>query len=292
MLAVIALAGCAEESAPPPVDDDLGLEEDLEATDTTGVIRGVVVDSAIRPIAGVTIQVQGQALEAVSNENGAFGFEDLEPGTYFLTASRIGYLPVQQSADVVAGDSMPPAVRMLMEQDASFNPYYKGQSFRGFIECTTSLIVVCGLPNLITGDEITGDKFTPTFYYDEGADLIITEMVWETTQPLGPEMYFEMEALDDGCSGSDTFIESAQGLSPVVARVNGTVLAAFGVGGEACGIYHSVFSGDATGGVAVLPVGATVQQEFEFFIYEFHGYLPPDDWQFSVDGDPPPPPSR
>lgn len=41
------------------------------------------------------------------------------------------------------------------------------------------------------------------------------------------------------------------------------------------------------GGAAILPVGVTVNQAFKLFSHEFHGYLPPEDWTFSGNGDPP-----
>jgi outer membrane receptor protein involved in Fe transport len=63
---------------------------------TTGAIAGAVTDAKTgRPIAGVTVSVEGPAIEgsrtAVSDAGGAFTVPDLPAGTYALTAATPGY---------------------------------------------------------------------------------------------------------------------------------------------------------------------------------------------------------
>ncbi len=282
-----ALAGCAEDGGPKDTGDVTGLDSELEATEDTGIIRGVVVDPAIVPIAGVTITIQGSGASTQTNEAGEFGFDGLSPGTYFLTATKLGYFDVQQSTDVVAGEARPPIVRVLMERDAGFNPYSSTQQYTGFYQCGTSAVVVCGAPGILLGifgmeDPVGGDTSNPYLYFEEGVDFIQAEMVWESSQALSPELYFEMEALDSNCDkeSSRTFLANAQGESPIRARANETVLDEGGIGGPNCGIYFSVFSGGAQG----TPAGASFQQGFDWFITEFHGYTPPEDWWYIIDG--------
>ena len=86
LLLMATLAGCADESAPAAPDEPAFDGFDLEATDDTGIIRGVVVDQAIVPIAEATVTLQsGEQTE--SNEGGAFGFAALEPGSCLLYTS-------------------------------------------------------------------------------------------------------------------------------------------------------------------------------------------------------------
>ena len=147
----LMLAGCAEET-PEPIEEDFTLEEDLEATETTGVIRGVVVDSAIVPIVGATITISTTGQSTATNEDGAFGFDGLEPGTYFFEVTKLGYAPVQQSADVEAGVAQPPVVRVQMLPDESFvDPYSEMFQYDGFYQCGTSVVVVCAAPGILLG---------------------------------------------------------------------------------------------------------------------------------------------
>src|SRR5688572_17724784 len=99
LLAGALLAGCSSSSNDSPSEDgptfdDLG----LEATSSTGVIRGLVVDEAIRPVEGARVRLQGgdAPSEALTTDLGTFGFEGLAPGTYFLSVSKPGFFDAQQ----------------------------------------------------------------------------------------------------------------------------------------------------------------------------------------------------
>src|SRR5688572_21074791 len=99
----VLLAGCTGGGdGPPPADEPVDFSNlELEATETTGVIRGVVVDDAIRPLANATVTLVSDGdRTATTTDSGTFGFEQVPPGTHFLTVSRFRYLDQQQSVDV------------------------------------------------------------------------------------------------------------------------------------------------------------------------------------------------
>ena len=286
-LIAVTLAGCSgSPSTTPPSDVPTAEELGLEATDSTGIIRGIVVDTAIRPLAGAAVTLMGSDPRTVqTDETGAFGFDGLEPGTYFLKAKKFGYLDAQQSADVVAGVLEPAAVKIQLAADASaVTPFVETYTYEGFVECTTSVLVLCGAPNLLTGDNITNDRFTWDQYLTSGASLIQSEIVWQSTQAASPEMYFEMEGLNGDCEGAE-FFGSASGPSPIMTRIDNDTIEEHEIG-QVCPIYYSIFAG----GVQGTPVGATVEQRFTMYIHAFYGYLPPEDWRFSNDSTVPPPP--
>lgn len=306
VLLVAALAGCAkpQAAAPDPADSavqDLG----LVATDTTGILRGIVVDSAIRPIANASVELRGSAKAATTGAEGAFGFDGLEPGTYFLEIRKPGYFPVQQSADVAAGDADPPVLKVILQPDAATVPFYQAQVFDGFIECTTSILVLCGAPEILTGQHLTNDRFAWDQYFADNASLLQAEMVWESTQALSPDLYFEMETLNDACDSKDkdasSFLNNTQGASPIYATVNQSQIDNWSIGSK-CPIWMSIFS---IGPLCTPPVpdnpvgfaglshcpGFTVEQKFTMYFHTFHGYLPPVGWRFTTDGSAPPPPA-
>ncbi len=292
LLSLTALAGCAEDAAEPEATDDgFVYEEELQATADTGIIRGVVVDSSITPIAGVTVTIISSEAQAFSNENGAFGFDDLDPGTYFLTAEKAGFDPVQMAAEVVAGVDDPPVLKILLERDLDYNPFASTQLYAGFYQCGTSIVVVCAAPGILLGffgvdDPIGIDTSTPTIPVGLDPTYVQAEMVWETTQTLSPELAFQMEALDLECpeSADITLLNETTGPSPTKAGVNQDRLERGAIGGPDCGIYYSVFSGDALGGAAIIPVGFSIEQPFEWYITEFHGFGPDADWWYIFDG--------
>src|SRR5688572_22037468 len=149
-LLLAVLAGCAEDGGPEADPIEPAFEElELEATATTGVLRGVVVDEAIRPVGGAEVVVTNGGRNMTTTPDGLFGFAAMEPGTYFLAISKPGFLAVQQSAEVVAGESEPPVLKVVLKADENYNPYVTSLVFDGWIECTTSFLVLCGAPNTL-----------------------------------------------------------------------------------------------------------------------------------------------
>lgn len=131
----VSLAGCAGGNDPPTGDAGTdvfaGLEDEVEVVDGKGAISGIVVDTAIRPLGNVTVELIG-AGTATTESNGAFVFEQLEPGTYFLRATAHRYETVQVSAVVEAGQVA--AVRILMTPLTTAEPYHTTVQFHGHIE--------------------------------------------------------------------------------------------------------------------------------------------------------------
>lgn len=288
----MATAGCADGGAKPEPEPITGFAElELKATSDRGILRGVVVDTAIRPLAGVEIRMPTSSGERMqtTGSNGLFGFDDLEPGTYFLTATKPGFGSIQQSAEVEAGVAEPPIVKVLLERIPGTEPFVAARAWDGFVFCTTSFIVLCGLPNLLTGQQYTPDKYTWTWFFDPNASLIQSEMVWETSQPLTPSMYFEMEPSGD-CE--DGFFNRTEGLSPIYATLNQSQVESGPIDDD-CGIYYSLFSGHneplPRQPVTGWGIGATAQQSFRMFTHDFHFYLPFDGWRFTQHGEPPQP---
>jgi hypothetical protein len=312
LVATALLAGCfsgggGSPSGPDPADP-AGLG--LQATPTTGLIRGIVVDQAIRPLANVTVELAADPpREARTNADGAFGFDALAPGTYFLKVSKLGYFPAQQSAEVVAGVAAPDVVKVQLAQDVSFRAYHEAVVYEGFIECTTSFLVLCGAPNTLEPSlcggldplppvcygTLTNDRFTFTLFFGENVTLVQSELVWTSTQAASPELSYQQESLNADESCEDTTLSEdlnhTDGASPIMTRLHRNVLEEYTIG-PVCGVYYSVFSGDATGDPTGQGVdaGVTVQQRFSFFIHAFYGYVPPADWRFSDDSTVPPPP--
>lgn len=291
VLMVALLAGCSDGGGGEPDPLEPAFEElALEATATTGVIRGVVVDEAIRPLADATVTLVSDGARSVTTGvEGLFGFSSVPPGTHFLKIQRFGYRELQQSVDVAAGVTEPPALRVLLAKDPSVVAFVQAQVFEGYIECTTSVLVLCGAPAVLTGQNLTNDRFAWDQYFADNATHLQAEMVWESTQALSPELYFEMEALNAGCENSNEdvglFLNSTSGGSPIYATVNETEIDAWSIG-TVCPIWVSIFSG----GIEGTPVGVTLQQRFTMYFHTFHGYMPPSGWRFTVDGEPPQPP--
>ena len=289
----LLVAGCAdpapEVESVPLVDE--GEYGGLQATSQTGVIRGVVVDEAIRPVANaqVVLVAQGANRTATSADSGAFGFSDLEEGTYFLTVSKAGFAAVQQSAEVVAGDSEPPIVKVVLIADPATAPYFSATSWAGYLECSFR-VAVPGVTSLgVNACNGVGNQDVnyPLAPFDRAPDLVQGELVWDSTQAFGSGLSFVVGPPD--CR--DIKYSRADGESPLVIAMNQTKVLEASADAEdegfdpAEGICYRAFSYVASESQGT--VGLVTQQQFNAYFHAFYNMLPPEGWQFSVDGDPP-----
>jgi hypothetical protein len=294
LLAATLLAGCSGndpsgKSSTDPTFDDLG----LTATSSTGLVRGVVVDDAIRPIAGARIVLSGgdSAGETVSTEAGTFGFSNLLPGTYFLAVSKPGFFAAQQSVDVVAGVEEPAIAKVLLQIDAANQPFFEARVFEGYIECSGTFVAVgaavCSFPNGLTDEtgNVTQDNFGIVYQLSKKPTWLQSEMVWESTQALGGKMsvMYSWDCGDD--NGGFLCDHGAAGTSPLLLTANATDIDRINGGDYDQGVFVRAFNEglDETrpAGIPGGGLGFTFQQRFTIYTHAFYGYQPPEGWRLS-----------
>jgi hypothetical protein len=309
LLVAIGLAGCSSGGTPAAPEPEVDFTElELEATATTGVIRGIVVDDAIRPLANVSVTLRGGGEEQVtaSTPAGSFGFDTLEPGTYFLEASKPGYFDAKSSTDVVAGVAEPPVVKLQLGIDAANLPYYVLHKWEGFLECGLSVIALCGAGN--TAGPVTNDNFATVMVIDGVPQFIQSEVIWETTTAASDELWLwhSNGAKPDGdFNGTRNAYAWRQGPSPLIMTSNATEIedSEYGTNND---LYLRMFTGSIEGtrnpvdpqgcypgdpgpDVYCGGVGYSIEQSFTVYTTAFFGYLPPEGWAFHEDGTAEPP---
>lgn len=99
---------------------------------TRGHIAGVVVDEAIRPIAGARVKLPGLDLVRTTDRDGSFGFVDLRPGPYFITVNATGYYSAQTVLDVKEDEFT--RAKVILTAIPPPEPYHVTQSFDGFAD--------------------------------------------------------------------------------------------------------------------------------------------------------------
>ena len=272
-LLALALSGCAGDA--PPADAAAQAVEDLgvEATSTTGIIRGVVVDDTITPLAGIEVRLANVARNATTNELGAFGFDGLEPGTYFLTTFHPDYASVQQSADVVAGDQAPPLVRVQVTRIPRAAPYVETTQHSLFMDGSFA----AGGASLTLGG-FTGQG-TFLFGTDVAANSTVAqvELYWDAVSPLSSSIQLDGAAVRE----DDAFLDERwNGPAPLVGRLNTTD------GEQAADRVAWDITADRTP-----PYNVFVNQPVEAYLNVFYNLVPDADWQFGRDGPYPVPPA-
>lgn len=146
VLCVLA-AGCSDAGTPVTDEGDEAFADiEVGVSATTGAILGVVVDGAVRPVAGATVAIVGQDREETTDEKGRFAFGDVPAGPHFLKVTKPGHRDAQLGVDVVAGQERPALLRILLERLFSQDPYMQTIKHQGFMQCSQAGIVYGSAP--------------------------------------------------------------------------------------------------------------------------------------------------
>jgi hypothetical protein len=236
LLLGMALAGCSGGGGDPS-EDDLPDPGELDVTSTTGGIRGVIVDQAIRPVKGAAVEIAGpDQRSAQSDDGGIFTVTGLKPGTYLLRASHPLYDTAQTSVEVVAGEREPPTVKMQLSQVVFEKPYIRSAEFKGFIVCSVGTYAFaseeCGegvgvpcIQDPVPCGRVGGQGNNQVQYdfYPESPALrsIVVEQIWTPNAEATGELYTVLATdwtCDPSCSGNELSV--ATGPSPLLLRAD------------------------------------------------------------------------
>lgn len=323
---MLTLAGCTQDQDDASIDDDVDPgafdELGLEGDGDLGIIKGVVFDGAVRPLADADVLLlgNGENRTATTTEQGVFGFDRLPPGVYQMTVSKSGYSTVSQDVDVEAGVLDPSVTKFLLTIDAAQRPFYVFKDFRGYIECQASVVTYEPPPcSWFFPDDVANSNLGDQFELNEGLpDAWQAEMHWEKSTELSDAMTFsyicttcaegaawKVYGRDRGPSpllvrndvaemGNDTIGEpdttkrammrvEAGAIDPIEDQ---QVHDAYGtVTGEDCLEYPNLPRVES-GCMEFYGAGMAFQQDFEVFNHLFYKFLPEDDWVFTEDGHP------
>ncbi len=284
VLLSLVLAGCTSGSpgrdGPAAVDP---FADAPEAAAGKGLLRGVVINSAIVPVAGALVSLANSEAKQTTDANGAFVFADLEPGLYFVQVSKPGWSSAQASADVVADEDEPTPLKVIIDRLPGTEPRAETVRYEGFISCSF------GTPANY-GSCAVGQEESPEVYADfQGVPSAVqTELIWDSTQPSGDWLYVVQGVCkcDGGVPdvGQGRFDEVPDAQSPYVARANQTFLREWKAGAESQQVVVSVSASgpepDTTNGS-----GIALNQAFEVYITIFYNLPEPDPaWTFYANG--------
>ncbi len=182
--ASIAFAGCTggdktpktvDEDAPPPP------AEEAVATEDTGSVRGQLLTEDLEPVVNARVTLLTGAnnttgpLLQVTDVQGRFTFNALEPGRYRLYVAPVCCVQVLQ--DVVVQAGLVSDVNLLLERIIYIPPYMEEDDWTGFLSCTVG-VVDCGVND-------ANNAPTHDFTLRPGLVTLVVGMDWDpTSKPL------------------------------------------------------------------------------------------------------------
>jgi len=75
----------------------------LAAQQQKGTISGTVTDSSVQVLKGAQISLAPIILNAVSDSQGQFSLNDLDPGSYTITITYVGFANFEKKVDLTSG---------------------------------------------------------------------------------------------------------------------------------------------------------------------------------------------
>lgn len=292
ILVCALLAGCAGQDAG---GDAAGAPSSEGLT-----LRGVVVDEAIRPVAGAAV-LAGGGLNATTDGEGAFELTGLTAGVYVVTASKRGFADATTQV-VLAETQETPPVKLVLLADASTVAYAETYTVEGFVECGVHFVVgyfaACSGPNTVStvacpatgvcAGNVTGDHSLILFMVPRQPDWVQMEAVWDATVETARTMMVQSGATspEEVSTGGVRILNETVGPSPNLNILAGADLEESGIG-----VDSYVYMRLHTAPNAPAGAGLAVQQPFKLLIHVFYGYTPTEGWRFSEDPQVPPPPA-
>jgi hypothetical protein len=266
----LALAGCSEDpSSAVPVEPVVSGE--------TGMIRGVVLGTTVTPIVGANVTIDGYSVLAITNADGAFAFEGLAAGSYFLNAQHPDFFAGKASTQVVAGAADPPIVKFSLQPQLKFTPFAEPFEFKGFLQCSYRFLLVA--------NNCPGGNSEVTYPISIVPEWVQSQLQWASGSPAGDALSFDFTV-----PGTTVDYLEAEGVSPLTIMAPPEEIKKNGLG-SGLDLYLRVFTSDAPGtGTGLVPfgVGFQLDQEFTIYTHIFYGFQPFDGWTFLEHGVPTP----
>ncbi|HEX9815571.1 MAG TPA: carboxypeptidase-like regulatory domain-containing protein [Candidatus Thermoplasmatota archaeon] len=223
VVVTVALAGCAKgaaegTTAEGPVSVISGGAEPIH---DAGLIKGVVTDDSVVPLAGAVVGLVEVEGIATTGESGEFSFENLAPGVYTLNAARLGFASVASRVEVVAGQET--NVHLVLRTIAIVESYLESIEFRMFMACGGGLVGVTftgGCPAaLFPTHDVTADHNVtgPAI----ALRSLVAELIWQQTSALSSKELRLTGGINESSGSLPSFEEryyNVQGPSPVYAR--------------------------------------------------------------------------
>lgn len=267
------LAGCSSPQAPAELIVQSRPVEEVTSDNTTSPIAaipkagtrghfvGVVVDEAIRPLAGAEVRLPGLDLTRTTDRDGSFGFNDLYPGPYYVVANMTGYYGAEAIVKVDADEFS--RAKFVLKAIPPPDPYHVIQSFAGFADLTNDPVTTAMFGSIFC------NSCEFDFYLDQtGLRAVIIEAMFDSPDAGNSHSFgYYFGAYDDYYYSRAV---SGEGGDPLRFEVRGDDLE--GEGHYALTLEPTTFP---------LPEQS---KSFQVFVTAFYNQFPPNGWSF-VGGD-------
>ena len=126
---------------------------DEKANETKqGTIRGRIVDASKQILPGASVYIEKLHIGVTSDVNGFYTFSNLDPGTYTVKVTYVGYTPVEMKITIPEGKTLDKDV--VLNEGVELQEVVVGGAFHGQRRALSSQKNSLGVTNVVSADQV------------------------------------------------------------------------------------------------------------------------------------------
>lgn len=126
---------------------------DEKANETKqGTIRGRIVDASKQILPGASVYIEKLHTGVTSDVNGFYTFSNLDPGTYTVKVTYVGYTPVEMKITIPEGKTLDKDV--VLNEEVELQEVVVGGAFQGQRRALSSQKNSLGVTNVVSADQV------------------------------------------------------------------------------------------------------------------------------------------
>lgn len=126
---------------------------DEKANETKqGTIRGRIVDASKQILPGASVYIEKLHTGVTSDVNGFYTFSNLDPGTYIVKVTYVGYTPVEMKITIPEGKTLDKDV--VLNEGVELQEVVVGGAFHGQRRALSSQKNSLGVTNVVSADQV------------------------------------------------------------------------------------------------------------------------------------------
>ena len=117
-----------------------------------GTIRGRIIDTSKQTLPGASIYIENLKTGVISDVNGFYTFANLNPGTYTVKVTYVGYAPVEMKITIPEGKTLERDV--ILNEGVELQEIVIGGAFQGQRRAINSQKNNMGITNVVSADQV------------------------------------------------------------------------------------------------------------------------------------------
>lgn len=127
-------------------------EKTIENAPRQGALRGRIIDKENQTLPGASIFIETLHMGVTSDVNGFFTLSNLEPGTYTVKVSYVGYTPVEMKLTIPKGKTL--ERDFVLNEGVELQEVVVGGAFQGQRRALSTQRAMLGMGHVVSADQV------------------------------------------------------------------------------------------------------------------------------------------